>query len=64
MVIRYGFHPQCGEAVLVTGYSRHGAEVSLTIRQLDGTLAGLPIRMTEEPAAAMTVTVVPRLSLA
>jgi hypothetical protein len=42
-IIRYGFHPRCGETVIVTGRNRHGDEVALTIRQPDGTLAQLPI---------------------
>ena len=63
-IIRYGFHPRCGETVIVTGRNRHGDEVALTIRQPDGTLAQLPIWMTEDRAAAMMVTGIPRLSLA
>ena len=63
-IIRYGFHPRCGETVIVTGRNRHGDEVALTIRQPDGTLAQLPIWMTEDRAAAMMVTEIPRLSLA
>ena len=62
--IRYGFHPRCGETVIVTGRNRHGGEVALTVRQPDGTLAQLPIWMTEDHAAAMMVTQIPRLSLA
>jgi hypothetical protein len=62
--IRYGFHPRCGETVIVTGRNRHGGEVALTVRQPDGTLAQLPIWMTEDQAAAMMVTQIPRLSLA
>ena len=49
-IIRYGFHPRCGETVIVTGRNRHGDEVALTIRQPDGTLAQLPIWMTEDRA--------------
>ena len=62
--IRYGFHPRCGQTVIITGRNRHGDEVALTVRQPDGTLAQLPIWMTEDHAAAMAVTQVPRLSLA
>jgi hypothetical protein len=62
--IRYGFHPRCGETVIVRGRNRHGGEVALTVRQPDGTLAQLPIWMTEDQAAAMIVTQIPRLSLA
>src|SRR5215471_15426544 len=58
------FHPRCGETVIVTGRNRHGGEVALTVRQPDGTLAQLPIWMTEDQAAAMMVTQIPRLSLA
>jgi len=64
VTIRYGFHPRCGETVIVTGRNRHGDEVALTVRQPDGTLTQLPIWMTEDRAAAMIVTEVPRLSLA
>ena len=63
-IIRYGFHPRCGETVIVTGRNRHGDEVALTIRQPDGTLAQLPVWMTEDLAEAMMVTEIPRLSLA
>jgi hypothetical protein len=64
VVIRYGFHPRCGETVVVTGRYRHGDEVALTIRQPDGTLAQLPIWMTEDGAATMAVAEFPRLPLA
>ena len=63
-IIRYGFHPRCGETVIVTGRNRHGDEVALTIRQPDGTLAQLPIWMTEDRAEAMRVTEIPRFALA
>jgi hypothetical protein len=63
-IIRYRFHPRCGETVIVRGRNRHGEEVALTVRQPDGTLAQLPIWMTEDHAAAMMVTQIPRLSLA
>jgi hypothetical protein len=46
----------------VRGRNRHGDEVALTVRQPDGTLAQLPIWMTEDQAAAMMVTQIPRLS--
>src|SRR3954462_2806708 len=62
--IRYGFHPRCGETVIVTGHNRRGDEVALTIRQPDGTLAQMPIWMTEDRAAAMMVREIPRLPLA
>ena len=64
MVIRYGLHPRCGETVMVVGRNCHGDEVALTIRQSDGTLAQLPIWMTEDWAEAMMVTEIPRLPLA
>jgi hypothetical protein len=48
----------------VRGRNRHGDEVALTVRQPDVTLAQLPIWMTEDQAAAMKVTQIPRLSLA
>ena len=62
--IRYAFHPRCGESVLVVGRNRHGDDVALTIRQPDGSLAQLPIWMTEDQAAAMTMAKAPRLPLA
>jgi hypothetical protein len=61
--IRYSFHPRCGEAVIATGCHRHGDEVALMIRQPDGTLAQLPSWMTEDRAAEMMVTEIPRVSL-
>jgi hypothetical protein len=45
------------------GHNRHGDEVSLTIRQPDGSLAQLPVWMMEERAAAMTMIEGPRLPL-
>ena len=62
--IRYRFHPRCGETVIVTGRNRRGDKVALTVRQPDGTLAQMPIWMTEDRAAAMRVTEIPRLPLA
>ena len=64
MVIRYGFHPRCGESVVVTGRCRHGGEAALTIRQPDGSQAQLPVWMTEDQAATMAIAEVPRLPLA
>ena len=64
VIIRYRFHPRCGEIVIVAGRNHRGDEVSLTIRQPDGTLTRLPIWMTEDRAAAMTVRERPHLSLA
>ncbi len=64
VVIRYGFHPRCGETVVVTGRRRHGDGAALTIRQPDGSLAQLPVWMTEDQAAAMAVAEFPRLPLA
>ena len=58
------FHPRYGESVVVVGRNRHGDEVALTIRQPDSSLAQLPAWMMEEPAAAMTMSEDPRLSLA
>jgi hypothetical protein len=52
------------ETVIVTGRNRHGGEVALTVRQPDGMLAQLPIWMTDDQAAAIMVTQIPRLSLA
>ena len=63
-IIRYRFHPRYGEAVVVAGRNHHGDEVALLIRQPEGTLAQLPIWMTENQAEAMIVTEHPRLPLA
>lgn len=63
-IIRYRFHPRYRETVVVAGRNRHSDEVALIIRQPDGTLAQLPIWMTEDWAEAMTVTESPRLPLA
>jgi hypothetical protein len=63
-IIRYRFHPRYGQTVIVTSRNRRGNDVAVTIRQPDGTLAQLPIWMTEDSAEAMAVTEVPRLSLA
>jgi hypothetical protein len=57
------FIPVVGISV-VSGRNRSGDEVALTVRQPDGTLAQLPIWMTEDRAAAMIVMQIPRLSLA
>ncbi len=62
-IIRYGFHPRCGEAVVVTSRQRYRGEVSLIIRQPDGTLAAVPAWMMEDGAAAMAVHDTPRLPL-
>ena len=43
---------------------RHGGDVLLTIRQLDGTLAQMPSWMLEDSAALMNVRDTPRLTLA
>jgi hypothetical protein len=63
-IIRYRFHPRYGERVIVAGCRRHGEEVALIIRQPDGTMAHLPVWMTEDRAEAMMVTESPRLPLA
>jgi hypothetical protein len=63
VTIRYSFHPRFGEVVIATGCNRHGNEVALTIRQPDGTLAQLPIWMTEDRSAEMMVAEIPRISL-
>jgi len=63
-IIRYRFHPRYGQTVIVTSRNRRGNDVAVTIRQPDGTLAQLPIWMTEDSAEAMTVTEIPRLPLA
>ena len=63
-IIRYRFHPRYGQTVTVTSRNRRGNDVAVTIRQPDGTLAQLPIWMTEDSAEAMAVTEIPRLPLA
>ncbi|WP_182912881.1 hypothetical protein [Paracoccus onubensis] len=63
-VIRYRFYPRYGETVMVAGRNRRGDEVALSIRQPDGTVAQLPIWMTEDWAETMMVTERPRLPLA
>ena len=63
-IIRYRFHPRYGQTVIVTSRIRRGNDVAVTIRQPDGTLAHLPIWMTEDSAEAMAVTEIPRLPLA
>ena len=63
-IVRYRFHPRYGEMVIVAGRNRRGDEVALIIRQPDGTLAQLPIWMTEDWAEVMMVTEIPRLPLA
>src|SRR5258708_29733533 len=62
--IRYRFHPRCGAVIIAVGCTRHGDEVALIIREADGAVAQLPIWMTEDRAAEMTITETPRLSLA
>jgi hypothetical protein len=63
MIIRYRFHPRYGQTVIVTSRNRRGNDVTVTIRQPDGTLAQLPIWMTEDSAEAMAVTEIPHLPL-
>src|SRR3954470_959333 len=62
--IRYGFHPRCGETVIVTWRNRRGDEIALTSRQRDCALAQMPIWMREYRAAEMMVRETPRLPLA
>src|SRR3954464_13438585 len=62
--IRYGFHPRCGETVIVTGRNRRGNEIALTVRQPEGALPQMPGWMTGGRAAAMRVREIPRLPLA
>lgn len=59
-IIRNRFHPRYGEAVIVAGRNRPGDEVTLIIRQPDGTVVQLPIWMTEDSAEAMMVAESPR----
>ena len=63
-IIRYRFHPRYGQTVIVTSRNRRGNDVAVTIRQPDGTVAQLPIWMTEDSAEAMVVTEIPLLPLA
>lgn len=55
VVIRYPFHPRCGERITVIGMNNYRGESYLTIRQSDGTLALLPPWMADEDAARMRV---------
>ncbi|MEM5292544.1 DUF5372 family protein, partial [Paraburkholderia sabiae] len=61
MIIRYPFHPRCGERITVIGMTNYRGESYLTIRQPDGTLTHLPPWMTDEDAARMSVVVQPEL---
>jgi hypothetical protein len=62
-VIRYAFHPRSGEEAVVVGRQRYCGEPAYVGRQPDGSLALVPIWMTEEPAAALALVKAPRLSL-
>jgi len=61
--VRYAFHPRIGEEIIVVGRQRYCGEPAYVGRQLDGSLALVPIWMTEEAAAAMAVVDMPRFAL-
>jgi hypothetical protein len=61
--VRYAFHPRAGEEIIVAGLQRYCGEPAYVGRQLDGSLALVPIWMTEEPAAVMAVIDMPRFAL-
>lgn len=63
MHVRYAFHPRAGEEIIVAGRQRYCGEPAYVGRQLDGSLALVPIWMTEEPAALMAVIDMPRFAL-
>ena len=55
MQVRYAFHPRAGEEIIVAGLQRYCGEPAYVGRQLDGSLALVPIWMTDDPAALMAV---------
>ena len=61
VVVRYPFHPRCGECINVIGMNRYRGESYLIIMQPDGTRAHLPPWMTGEEAARMSIIVQPEL---
>ena len=61
LIIRYPFHPLCGELITVIGMNNYRGESYLTIRQADGTLALLPPWMASQDAALMSVVPKPAL---
>lgn len=61
--MRYAFHPRAGEELIVAGRQRYCGEPAYVGRQLDGSLALVPIWMTEEPAALMAIIDKPRFPL-
>ncbi len=63
MIVQYAFHPRAGEELLVVGRQRHCGKLSHVGRQPDGTLALVPIWMTEQASAAMEVVETPRIPL-
>ena len=63
VIVQYPFHPRVSEELLVVGRQRHCGELSYVGRQPDGTLALIPIWMTEQASAAMEVVETPRIPL-
>ena len=62
--VRYAFHPRFHEEIVVVGRQRYCGEAAYVGRQPDGSLALVPVWMTEVPAAAMAIVEMPRFSLA
>ncbi|MDR3403543.1 MAG: hypothetical protein P4L99_13680, partial [Chthoniobacter sp.] len=61
--VRYAFHPRFGEEIIVVGRQRYCGEPAYVGRQPDGSLALVPIWMSEESAASMVIVDVPRFPL-
>ncbi|MER8589961.1 hypothetical protein NKH19_33305, partial [Mesorhizobium sp. M1338] len=57
------FHPRSGGEIFVTGRQRYCGEPAYVGRQPDGSLALIPIWMTEEIALTMAVREAPRFPL-
>ncbi|MER9606644.1 hypothetical protein [Mesorhizobium sp. M0243] len=62
-IVRYAFHPRSGGEIFVTGRQRYCGEPAYVGRQPDGSLALIPIWMTEEIALTMAVREAPRFPL-
>src|SRR6516162_5312654 len=61
--ITYRFHPRFGETVGVRRRLERGGAVFLVVHQLDGTLACLPVWMTDEAASRFEIGDEPRFPL-
>ncbi|WP_341858097.1 hypothetical protein [Sinorhizobium medicae] len=62
-IVRYAFHPRAGAEIFITGRQRYCGEPAYVGRQPDGSLALIPIWMTEEIALTMAVREAPRFPL-